>query len=204
MLQFSLWSFLFFVHVTLYWLAAYAWRDNVGTLSHSQVIPLVLFNQVLSALWYPVLLVFPYVPPSWWIPIEIIEIAVIDSFIFGALHSLVHDYKPLKWIHNIHHQLVIPTGSGAFYAHPLEHIFIVIGSVVYTIYLCLFLLPVSYEAILLFTATASINTIYAHTAGTDHAYHHSHGGKNRSNVPPLWDILMGTLVHNPASSPTGT
>lgn len=190
-----MWPVLFTVHVSLYWITAFYLRDRVGTLTHSQLIPLVLLNQALSILWYPVLTLFPLATPSWWIPAEVIEIAIIDSFLFGLLHSIVHDCKPLKWIHDVHHRMIIPTGSGAFYAHPLEHVFVVIGSVIYTIFICLFLLPVSYEAVLLFTALASINTIYAHTAGTDHAYHHSHGSKNRSNTPPLWDLLMGTFVH---------
>lgn len=182
----------------MYWFTAYRLRDKVGTLSHQKVIPLVLLNQALSTLWYPVLIQLPLVSTNWLLPLEIVEIAVVDSFLFGLLHSLVHDFKPLKWIHHIHHRLVVPTGSGAFYAHPIEHIFVVIGSVVYTIFLCQWLLPVSFAAIFLFTAVASVNTVYAHTAGTDHAYHHSHGSKNRSNAPPLWDIIMGTFVHNPS------
>lgn len=185
--------FLFILHIFLYWLTVFILRDRVGTLSHRHVAPLVVFNQLSSIVWYPIFTNLPLSPLGWRLPIEIIEIIVVNSFIFGAFHSVIHDCRPLKWIHDIHHQMVIPTGSGALYAHPLEHLFVVIGSIACTV----ILVPVSYDAILLFTAIASVNTVYAHTPGTSHAHHHhSHPSKNRSNFPPLWDIWRGTFqVH---------
>lgn len=128
------------------------------------------------------------------LPIEVAEILVVYGLIFGALHSLIHNFKPLQWIHNIHHRMVIPTPSGAFYAHPVEHLLVAIGTLVYTMLACTLVLPLSFEAIYAFTAIGSVNTVFAHKPGTYHAYHHNHVSKNMSNFPPLWDWLMGTFV----------
>lgn len=189
------WLILFFTHVFLYWSTSYYYGHVTGSLSNKQIIPLVLFNQLLSMAWYPLLIHIPMAPLNiYTLSVEIAEILVVYGLIFGALHSLIHDYKPLRWIHDIHHSLVIPTPSGAFYAHPAEHLLVTIGTVIYTMLVCTLVLPLSFEAIYVFTVIGSINTVFAHRAGTYHAYHHSHGSKNRSNYPPMWDWLMGTFV----------
>ena len=97
----------------------------------------------------------------------------------------------------MHHRMIVPTSSGAFYAHPVEHMFGVIGSVVVTLIVCNFvLLPVSYVTFVMFGILASFFSVNGHTPGTKHSIHHRRVSVNYSNTPHLLDTVLGTYVDN--------
>jgi sterol desaturase/sphingolipid hydroxylase (fatty acid hydroxylase superfamily) len=99
---------------------------------------LILFNHVF--IQFPMMMLFHYVadlvgfrielplPPMsrllWQIPI----FYVIEDFWFYWLHRLLHWPKIYPLIHKMHHEHTAPFGMAAEYAHPVETVFLGIGT----------------------------------------------------------------------------
>ena len=52
----------------------------------------------------------------------------IEDFYFYWIHRLLHHKTLYKYIHKIHHEFAAPFGMTAEYAHPVEVVFLGIGT----------------------------------------------------------------------------
>eukprot|EP01089_Gocevia_fonbrunei_P022835 TRINITY_DN9388_c0_g1_i1.p1 TRINITY_DN9388_c0_g1~~TRINITY_DN9388_c0_g1_i1.p1 ORF type:complete len:264 (+),score=33.08 TRINITY_DN9388_c0_g1_i1:78-869(+) len=71
-----------------------------------------------------------YLIPSWWkiIPLMFVFF-VIEDFYFYWIHRLLHWGPFYKYIHKVHHHHPAPFGLAGEYAHPVETLFLGLGTV---------------------------------------------------------------------------
>ena len=103
----------------------------------SRVCSVVLKNQCLYTGVY--VLPFLYYPQEtcsvvhglWQIP----SMVVLTDVMFFIAHYTMHTKWLYKRIHSKHHEYQVPIAAGALYAHPVEHIFVNLFSVITPLFL---------------------------------------------------------------------
>jgi len=118
---------------------------------------------------------------------------LLSGLLFTVAHLLLHTKIGMKNIHYVHHQLKVVDGLGAFYAHPIEHLF---GNLL-PVYISLMLFATNLVTYVLFIIIAISNTVVAHTEfenkiGGKHNIHHKVGSYNYGFMPYIIDRLIGT------------
>ena len=102
--------------------------------------------------------------PAWWILIIQVLIAfIVDDFWFYFIHRLMHENKYLlKKVHAIHHRSTKPFPLEYLYAHPLEWMMGLVGSILAfaVIYL---LMPVSIYSFWIFGVLRNLHEIQIHS-----------------------------------------
>ena len=203
--------------MVFYWgtvLYTQMWRQEKPSLSVWEIIPRVLFNQVIvmgGCLVFLELIGWNFgwekgweeeweqMSVSWFFDsvLRMTGMVLVMKFLFFCMHLLAHSWKWLYInVHSVHHRLVISNGMGALYCHPLEHVFVNMMSVVGG------LLMFNGESRLLghiFVAFVSSETILGHTvycdlkSGNRHYYHHKERGCNYGNSAYLEDKVIGSF-----------
>lgn len=161
----------------------------------TRVCTVVLKNQCLYTGVY--VLPFLYYPQEtysvahglWQLP----SIIVLTDVLFFIAHYTMHTKWLYKRVHSTHHEYHVPIAAGALYAHPVEHIFVNLFSVVTPI----FLVKVHPTIAVWWTILASMNTVVSHsTAQKDdtHGLHHRYRNCNYGVGFMLLDRLFGTYI----------
>lgn len=186
--------YLFFTHIASYWCTVFLytyllkqWKDETFKVATN-----VIINQFLVTplYWFPYQFypdTFSYHHGVWQLP----AIILLTDVIFYIMHRIFHWQKILYTrIHERHHKYDPPVASAALYAHPVEHLFINLGSTV----LPMFLVRCSFEVAIVWTLIASINVVVAHTTlhGGQHALHHKYKTCNFGVGPMLMDKIFKT------------
>jgi len=142
--------------------------------------------------------------PSWWtIAWQMVACLAVEDFYFYWIHRLLH-YGPFyKHIHKIHHHHAAPFGIAAEYAHPIETMFLGIGTVlgpvlfinhVFALWTWLFVrLFQTVEVHSGYNFPWSLNNWVPLWGGAEfHDYHHMAFTGNYSSTFTLWDRVFGT------------
>jgi len=146
--------------------------------------------------------------PSWTTLITAVLFCFfVEDFYFYWFHRFLHWQRIYKYVHKIHHEHAAPFGIAAEYAHPLETIFLGVGTA-----LGPFLIS-AYCGLHLFTLlfwlfVRVIQTVEVHTGynfpwslnnwlpfwgGAEfHDYHHMAFTNNYASTFTIWDRVFGT------------
>lgn len=200
------WYFLI-IHIISFWFSVsriLLIPREQASLSVKQILPLVLFNQLVVTpitIWFllytnqTVLIVenslFDLGMMFFRYPLMII----ILNFAFALAHYSFHRIRFLyHYVHSIHHQLRVPHPIGAIYAHPIEHVF----ANLLPVGLAIMLTGAGWYLSLIFIAHTSYETVNGHTLYQEqnesnrHHLHHSIITCNYDNSPYIFDKLIGT------------
>jgi len=142
--------------------------------------------------------------PSWWtIAWQMVAFLAIEDFYFYWIHRLLH-YGPFyKHIHKVHHHHAAPFGIAAEYAHPVETMFLGIGTVLGPVLLATHLFTVwAWLVVRLFQTVEvhsgynfpwSLNNWIPFWGGAEfHDYHHMAFTGNYASTFTWWDKIFGT------------
>jgi len=128
---------------------------------------------------------------------------VIEDFYFYWIHRFLHWKKIYKYVHKVHHEFNTPFGIAAEYAHPIETVFLGIGTILGPLFLTrhLFTLWVWLSVRLMetvedhsgyelpFSPTSFIPFV---GGAVHHDHHHKTFDGNYSSVFTVWDRVFGT------------
>jgi sterol desaturase/sphingolipid hydroxylase (fatty acid hydroxylase superfamily) len=203
---------LFCSHLIPFWVTV-AYTSTKETLKPSvsfhKTLPIILFNQFVTTICF----ISPFLnnyPLKWTSMISnyssYILMGMITLFLqmfvlniyFAITHYACHKIKYLfKYIHYLHHGLVITHGAGSIYCHPFEHMFVNLGSVLLPI--LLFKTDVFWSSILI--AYVSYETVIGHTSYVNkiksrHHLHHKYFNVNFDNTPYLIDKWIFNTYRN--------
>lgn len=208
----------------MYWISVYHALQHPmqrASLSVSEMLPLVLFNQTVvecASLWLlewtdPDMMLAPFLPndfgwrtlllavPQYFALLFLLNVAfAIAHYTFHRIRFLYHH------IHSVHHRLKIPHPIGAIFAHPVEHLLANLLPPA----LALLVVRPPFFVVAFFVAHVSYIVVQSHTpyfpnsaqssaASTSslqpsrHNLHHSKVTCNYDNNPYLFDRVMGTF-----------
>lgn len=221
--------FTFFIHEAAYFLAYVPWlvldlipqmrkyklqpmKVNTGSV-HWSCFKSIVYNHV--CVQFPMMIVFHAVAttgvftmetplPSfksllWQVPV----FYVIEDFYFYWIHRFLHWKRIYKYVHKVHHEYKAPFGLAAEYAHPIETIFLGIGSVLGPFIFARHLLTLWIWLVFRIFETVEdhsgydipwnpTNFIPFWGGAIHHDYHHKTFEGPYSSVFTFWDWVFGT------------
>jgi methylsterol monooxygenase len=144
--------------------------------------------------------------PSWWTIVgSCVLFLIIEDFYFYWIHRFLHWGPIYPYIHKIHHHHAAPFGLAAEYAHPVETIFLGLGTMLgpflcathlFTVWAWLFLrLFQTVEAHAGYDYPWSPNRFIPFWGGAEyHDFHHMAFTGNYASTFIVWDRVFGTDV----------
>lgn len=125
--------------------------------------------------------------------------SIMDEILFFSVHKLMHT-SSLYYIHKIHHKYKITNVWCSFYAHPLDHMFVILASIIGPFIMLLMGFRCSVTILTIFLYGAIITFIQSHHVSTSPnksiiiTRHHIHHKKNIFNYGNfhLFDIINGS------------
>lgn len=142
--------------------------------------------------------------PSWWtLAWQMVAFLVAEDFYFYWIHRLLH-YGPFyKYIHKVHHHHAAPFGIAAEYAHPVETVFLGVGTVLGPVMFGTHLFTVWVWLVVRVFQTVevhsgynfpwSLNNLIPFWGGAEfHDFHHMAFTGNYSSTFTWWDKIFGT------------
>jgi sterol desaturase/sphingolipid hydroxylase (fatty acid hydroxylase superfamily) len=142
--------------------------------------------------------------PTWWsVFLHVVLFFLIEDAYFYWIHRLLHWGPFYKHIHKVHHEHNAPFGIAAEYAHPVETVFLGIGTVlgpilfashIFTVWVWLFFrLWQELDAHSGYNFPWSANNWVPFWGGAEfHDYHHMSFVGNFASTFTYWDKWMGT------------
>eukprot|EP00123_Amoebidium_parasiticum_P012880 comp21631_c0_seq1/m.30370 comp21631_c0_seq1/g.30370 ORF comp21631_c0_seq1/g.30370 comp21631_c0_seq1/m.30370 type:complete len:343 (-) comp21631_c0_seq1:229-1257(-) len=184
---------------------AQQWRCFKALLFNHIVIQfpmMLLFHRVVKEFGFSIELPLPPVTTMAW---QVIAFFLIEDFYFYWIHRLLHHRSIYKYVHKVHHEHTHPFGISAEYAHPIETVFLGIGTILGPLFFARHLLTLwvwlvfrLYETIedhsgydLPFNPT---NLIPFWGGPVHHDHHHKTFDGNYASVFSFWDWLFGTDI----------
>jgi len=191
-------------------------REGKGRpVGDSKFLRVALVNGTLSvALVYgPAYVLYPYLfqsesTPVWRVVAEGVGILLIYDFGYYLLHRyLLHEWKPGRKVHAVHHTVKNPTAFDSLYMHPLENVAGLLLWWISAVALRLFAQPISLYSFVWAFLLYSVVNVAIHSGlkyktfpltlisylGTRHYKHHTGmKGQNYASVTPLFDMLFRT------------
>jgi len=130
---------------------------------------------------------------------------LIEDFYFYWIHRLLHHGWWYQKIHKIHHEHPNPFGMAAEYAHPLETLFLGVGTVLGPALLCNHVFTMHVWVIFRLLQTIECHTGYDFPwsprqwipfyGGSEyHDFHHETFKGNYASTLIIWDYVFGTDV----------
>ncbi|OQR86149.1 hypothetical protein ACHHYP_10941 [Achlya hypogyna] len=128
---------------------------------------------------------------------------ILEDFYFYWIHRFLHWKKIYKYVHKVHHEYAAPFGIAAEYAHPIETMFLGIGTFLGPLLLTRHLLT-----LWVWLAVRLYETVDDHSGyelpfalsayipfwggPVHHDFHHEKFDGNYSSVFTVWDWVFGT------------
>lgn len=135
--------------------------------------------------------------------IKVVAFYVIEDFYFYWVHRLLHYGDFYKRIHKIHHDHAAPFGITAEYAHPVETVFLGIGTILGPLMFADHLLTLWFWLFFRVLQTVEVHSGYdfpwslnnwvPYWGGAEfHDFHHKEFIGNYSSTFTVWDHVFGT------------
>eukprot|EP00124_Ichthyophonus_hoferi_P005108 Ihof_evm3s668 gene=Ihof_evmTU3s668 len=159
-----------------------------------------LFHLVVHRLGFSIALPLPSWQTIAW---QVCVFYVIEDFYFYCIHRLLHHRLLYKHIHKVHHEYTHPFSITAEYAHPVETVFLGLGTILGPLFFARHLLTL--WVWLLFRLGETVedhsgydlpfnptNLIPFWGGSVHHDHHHKVFDGNYASVFTFWDWVFGT------------
>lgn len=161
---------------------------------------MMLFHAVVKQFGFSLALPLPSWKTLAW---QILAFYIIEDFYFYNIHRLLHHRRLYKHVHKVHHDFTSPFPVTAEYCHPVETVFLGLGTILGPLFFARHLFTVwmwlvfrLYETVedhmgydLPFNPT---NLIPFWAGAVHHDYHHKVFDCNYASVFTFWDWFFGT------------
>lgn len=130
---------------------------------------------------------------------------IVEDFYFYWIHRLLHHKSIYKYVHKIHHTYSAPFGIAAEFAHPIETMFLGVGTILGPALFARHLLELWVWLVVRLLETVEdhsgyelpwnpTNYIPFWAGAVHHDFHHKEFDGNYASVFTIWDRVFGTDV----------
>eukprot|EP00761_Pharyngomonas_kirbyi_P012448 gb/GECH01012475.1/.p1 GENE.gb/GECH01012475.1/~~gb/GECH01012475.1/.p1 ORF type:complete len:264 (+),score=20.11 gb/GECH01012475.1/:1-792(+) len=131
---------------------------------------------------------------------------VVEDFYFYWIHRLLHHGAWYKHVHKMHHEYAAPFGMAAEYAHPIETMFLGIGTILGPLLTCQHLFTLWLWLLVRLAETIEVHCGYDfpwspnrflpfYGGARFHDWHHERNVGNFASTFTVWDWAFGTDKH---------
>lgn len=127
----------------------------------------------------------------------------VEDFYFYWIHRLLHYGPWYRYIHKVHHEFAAPFGMTAEYAHPVETMFLGIGTILGPLLTCTHLFTLWVWLVVRLAETVEVHSGYDFPWSLNryipfwggarfHDWHHERNVGNFASTFTIWDRVFGT------------